>query len=731
MFTQGLNIAKSFLIFLLLPIQLFSQADKKEIQTWKQQARNVTIIRDNWGVPHIYGKKDPDCAFGLMYAQCEDNYWQIEESIVGSIGRSSELYGERTLDADALVALFECVKKGKEFYAAADPLVKALCNAAAAGINYYLYTHPSTERRLLHHYEPWFFTITSPSGAAGHGIPRSEMKNNFAISDPPDNFHSWLQEKETGSNTMALAPSKTVSGKSLLLINPHVGFFGGGQRYEAHLISDQGLNVSGFAMLGDFYIWSGFNQYGGWAHTNTASDYEDVYLEHFNHPSDPSLYQYGNGYLRENKWYDTLLYKQGDTIKKKIFLFRKTHHGPVVAEHNSFPVTVKNASDDPAEFILQCWKMCRAASLKEFTAALAKVQLTTNTMYADKFGNIAYWHGNAIPRRQGQFDWRLPVNGSEPATEWMGKHNVDEMVHIINPASGWIQNCNTSPYESAGAASPRRDGLPDYMSYEEENFRSEEAKRLLSSVKKISFDDFQKLVVSNHLPMMENWLPDIIKAFDRQALIDPNLNKFKDVVDTLRRWDYRYAVNSKATTLGVAYYYAYTDWIRKIRGTGRGSRFSRKFSEVDSIAVQLLQDAVNDLVSTYGTTFIAWGDINRLQRIHTSGSLEKFDDSKPSIPVMAVPGLLGSLFAFNTRTDPGQKKLYGISGNTYVAIVEFGNKIKARSIHYFGQSADPSSPHFFDQAHLYAAGKFKDAWFYKQDVLKHAERVYHPGEIEK
>lgn len=685
----------------------------------RKQAQRVTIIRDNWGVPHIYGKTDADCAFGLMYAQCEDNFWQIEESCIRSLGRAAELYGAVALEGDASIALFECVKKAKWSYSTTTALMQSLCHAATAAVNYYIRLHADSVR-LLHHFEPWYFLLGSTSGAGGHGIPRNEFKNNFVSRE------AWLEQKEAGSNTMALAPSRSKSGNALLLINPHVSFFEGGQRYEAHLISEEGLNVSGFAMLGDFYIWSGFNSYAAWSHTNTTSDYEDVYLEHFDNPADPALYRYGSGYLRETRWRDTISYKEGNGIKTKIYVFRKTHHGPVVAVHDSLPVTVKNATDNPAEFILQCWKMCRSKNIREFKAAMNMAQLTTNTLYADRDGNIAYWHGNAIPKRNPSFDWRSPVDGSDPETEWMGKHDMNEIVNVVNPSTGWTQNCNTSPYEAAGTGSPLREGHPAYMSYEEENFRSEEAKRLLSSVTKISFEDFSRLVVSPHLPMMAYWLPGMIRAFDRQRTLDAALTKYAPMVDSLRRWDHRYGLNSKATTLGVAVYYAYSDWARQQERRSRTVRFSRLFPASDSVAVLLIKNAVDDLLKNYGSAFINWGEINRLQRVHTSGD-EKFDDNKMSVPVAAVPGAMGSLFAFNTRSD-GQKKLYGISGNSYVAVVELGKKIKAQSIHNFGQSADPASPHYFDQAPIYATGHFKPVYFYLSDVRSHAEHIYHPGD---
>ena len=275
----------------------------------------------------------------------------------------------------------------------------------------------------------------------------------------PEGYEDFLQQKENGLNAMALAPSKTNSGHSMLLINPHVFL---SDRYEAHLISNQGLNVSGFAFLGSIYIWSGFNENAGWAHTNTASDYEDVYLEHFNHPSDSTLYQYGDSYRKAVFWNDTLLYKTENGLREKKFRFRKTHRGPVTAKRDSLWVTVQNANNNPAQYLLQVWAMSKAKNLKEFTAAMSNVQLNTNTMYADRFGNIAYWHGNAIPKRNVNFDWRSPVDGSNSETEWKGMHGLNEIVHIINPVSGWLQNCNTPPFEAAGISSPKKENYPSY-----------------------------------------------------------------------------------------------------------------------------------------------------------------------------------------------------------------------------------------------------------------------------
>ena len=729
-------------LFLLLPVYLFAQTfSQQEIAQWKKQAKRVTIIRDTWGVPHVYGKRDADCVFGLMYAQCEDNYWQIEESNIRKLGRAAELYGEKELENDVNRSLFECQKKAKRYYAATDDFTKSLCNAGASGINYFLYTHPHVERRLLNRYEPWYFLVPRVHSPLEHGILQSEIRRAFNQTENIQTAFNDLNEKsEMGSNAIAIAPIKSKNGHSMLLTNPHDAFFGtglgAGQRYEAHLISEQGLNVSGFSPLSQFYIHSGFNSCLGWAHTSSDSDFEDVYLERFNNPADSTLYQYGSGYRKATFWYDTIIYKSNSGLEKKVFLFRKTHHGPVVAVRDSFLVTIKAANEEMAGLISQRWKMGKARNFSEFIKAMnmRKLDYASNTMYADRFGNIAYWNGNVIPKRNPRFKWNQPVNGSDPQTEWHGMHSLDELVHIINPASGWIQNTNYTPYASAGSSSPKKADHPAYMASEDQSFRAVEAIRLLSRSGKLSFLDFKQVATSTHLPMMAWWMPQVIQKYDRLSSASHSEMNLTNVVDTLRNWDYRFSKQSKATTIGVFWYMAYADWVKKQLKTEFipahiGGFFENKILPApDSIAIQLLVTATDSLKKKFGTTFIAWGDINRLQRIHSSGTLEKFSDSRPSLPVAAVPGRMGSLFSFLSRAESGQKKMYGYSGNTYVAIIEFGEKLRAVSVNNFGQSADPNSAHYFDQAPLYAEGKFKDVNFYKKDILKNKSRQYHPGE---
>jgi acyl-homoserine-lactone acylase len=721
---------KPLLLAFLLPLTLFAQTNtSQELNDWEQRSKRVTIIRDDWAVPHVYGKKDADVVFGLMYAQCEDNYWQFEETFIGKLGRYTEIYGERGLENDWAIAAYQTKPRSQAVYASADPFIKELCDAAAAGINYYLEKHPTIERRLIRRYEPWYFLLPEFRSPASHGITRQEMLNVIKESSIGESEEDELQQLESGSNTMAIAPTRSASGKTMLLINPHVGLFGNGQRYECHLISDEGLNVSGFAIFGDYWIWSGFNANVGWAHTNSGVDFIDVFLEKFDHPTDTLMYRYGDTYKRAKIVTNTILYKSDSTIIEKVFNFITTDRGPVVAKRGDFYVTVKISTGSQPDYITQCWRKMRATNLKEFQSAMdTRAIAYPNTMYADRNGNIAYWHGNAVAKRSLNFDWSKPVDGSNPETDWKELHALNEIVHTINPTSGWIQNCNSSPFLCAGpGSSPDSLRYPKYMANDPQNFRSEEAIRLLSSQSKISFDRFQQMVVSTHLPMMQHWVPQILKAYDHSS--DNALReKLKTVTDTLRRWNYAATTDSKAMTLVGGWSNAALGWVRKNKFSTSTYLRGEKLPYPDSLALSFLVSSVDTLQKIFGTPFVSWGEINRLQRVHTSGSLEKFEDEKISIPVKGAPSSMGALFAFGVSQPRGSKRGYGTFGNTYVATIEFGKKVRAKSIMYFGQSADPTSPHYFDQAPLYSQGKLKDVYFYKRDVLKHAQRTYHPGE---
>jgi penicillin amidase len=687
----------------LFPTGLFAAGEDALAQRLR---KDVEIVRDKWGVPHIYGKTDAATVFGLMFAQAEDNFWQLEEDYLNALGRASELRGARGLMGDLEFRLLETERLSKEEYAAMTPEMRALCDAAAAGVNWWIAQHPSAPR-LLRRWEPWHvlaFQATgfSPLGFARMGIRRAEVRAAFP--ELPDELFRAADapaaptegEGEEGSNMWAVSAKKSASGHPLLFINPHVGFFGGGQRYEAHLASKQGLDVSGFAILGTPYIRTGFTGRHGWSHTNNNVVVRAVFEEK---PAQGG-YRFGGETRAFTEWTDSIRVLIDGQVKEFPLQLRKTHHGPVFAMRNGNPVTVWVPNHGNRGLWEQRWGMAKARSLAEFKQALeTRAIVGSNTMYADRAGNIFYIHGNAIPRRDARFDWTTLLDGSDPAADPKGYHELSELPQVTNPASGFLQNCNSTPFQVAGESSPEATKFPAYVAPELDNFRARNSRRLLTAREKFTYEQWGVAATDTRVFAADENLPRWLDAV-KDTTFGP---RETEALQVLREWDHVSRVDSVPMTVFFAWNL-----------------------ETGADRAAALKKALDGLEKDWGTWRVPWGEVNRLQRVDSAGTLELFDDAKPSLPVAGARSDLGIIFAFGATQPPGRKRMYGRMGNTYVAVLEFGPKVRSRSVVTFGQTNDPGSKHFFDQAVLYAKGQFKEAWYRKGEVKKNAERRYRP-----
>lgn len=688
-------------------------------------ARDVTIRRDTFGVPHISGNTDADAVFGLMYAQSEDNFWQLETDYAQTLGRAAELDGPSALAGDLVVHAWQTVEHAQEHYRTADPKLRALCDAFAAGVNRYLATHPAVKPRLLAHFEPWFILATEHRGPAGRGITRTDRERAFpvlsqfpAATDPaltaeirfPGDLPADAELSGEGSNMWAISGSRTTTGRPMLLINPHVGFFGGGQRYEAHLSSREGLDVSGFAILGTPYIRSGHNRHLAWSHTNNYAFTSDTYLESVAATRDAT------------EWTDTLKVLSATGPQTISVTFRRTHHGPVLglrlsSDGAAQALTVR-AIESEGGSMAQRWAMARAANLTEFKQALGRVALTgSNTIYADDAGNIFYVHGNGIPKRNPKLDWSGIVDGANPETEWLGKHKLEDLPQILNPVSGWLQNCNSTPFlTTEGQENPRRENYPAYLAPEPDTPRSRRSRDILAGTHRFSFEEFTKVALDTKVGLAKDRIPELLAQFTALQATDPKRAEgLALLVNELKAWDQVANIESTPTTLFITL-------------EMEAVKLRRPTVPVDPyLLLTALERASASIQQTWGTPKVAWGEINRFQRIHTSGTEQPPSDARPSLPVPGIPSFAGGIFTFGADPVQGQKRWYGLRGDTYTSVVNFaGRKIEAKSLLVFGQSADPGSPHYLDQANLYATGRFKPAWFEPKDVKKHLERTYHP-----
>jgi acyl-homoserine-lactone acylase len=703
-----------------------------EISRWQQQAKNVTIIRDKYGVAHIYGKTDADCVFGLMYAQCEDDFARVEDNYLTSLGRRSEAHGEGSLYEDLLMRLTVDSAEAVADYRKAPSWLKKLLDAYADGVNYYLYKHPDVKPLAIFRFEPWYplmYTDGSISALQTGGLTERDLKAFYDARPIVSVLKQAGGEKLIGSNGFAIAPSRSVSGKALFYINPHVTFY---FRPEVHMQSEEGLHVYGAVTWGQFFVYQGFNEYCGFMHTSSQADAADLYAETVVKGADGRMMYTYNGTLKPLMQKQVVInYNDKGVMRSKTFTAYATQHGPVLGMQNGKWLALKTMNRS-LNGLMQSWQRIKTRSLKEYTRNQEyRANLSNNTVYADRDGNIAYWHGNYMPRRDTSFNWDLPVDGSTAATEWKGMHDVKELVQIVNPRNGWIQNTNNTPFSVSGPESPDPGKYPRYMAPDFENFRGLNAVRLLSSKEKFSMDDLVAVGYDPHLTAFDTSLPVLFAAHERVRSVNPALYEAtREQMEILKAWDRNASANSIATNLAI-------HWAEKM---------NRLFAEEDpeiltdltrsygpvlrkadpARLVDALKEVSDDLAARTGTWRTPWGEVNRLQRI-VNGLEPRHDDAAPSLPVGRASSQWGMLPSLNSRYYD-TKKRYGYGGNSFVCVVEFGERIRARSVLAGGNSGDPRSPHFFDQSQLYAEGKFKDVLFYKEDVLKSAERSYHPGE---
>jgi acyl-homoserine lactone acylase PvdQ len=693
--------------------QLYAQ---KDIAALEQEAHNVTIIRDNWGVPHVYGKTDADAVFGVIYAQAEDDFNRIERNYLNGMGRLAEAEGEAEIYRDLRMRLFIDPADMKEKYDASPAWLKTLMSAWADGLNYYLYKHPQVKPRVITRFDPWM-ALTFTEGSIGGDIERIRLKELEAFygkgpvkqvlaGDTP------AYVEPGGSNGIAIAPTNTASHHALLMINPHTSFY---FRAEAQMVSDEGLNAYGAMTWGQFFIYQGFNDRAGWMHTTSGVDNIDEYLETIIKKDNDLYYKY-----RSEEWplvarKITISYKSGNGMAQKEFITYRTIHGPIVRKEGSRWVSV-SLMQEPVKALTQSFTRTKAKNYKEFRQSMEfHTNSSNNTVYADADGTIAYFHSNFIPRRDIKFDWTKPVDGNDPATDWKGLLSIDESPGLLNPSNGWLYNTNNAPWSAAGPNSPKKANYPAYVERGGENPRGIHAVMLLESKKDFTLDSMIAAAFDSFLPAFRDEIPLLIKAWDRASAGNPLKAKLADPVALLRAWDFRWGADSIPTTLAV-------NWGEEI-----DERAKDIAKATDEQLLEALSSVVDRLTSGFGTWKTPWGDTNRYQRL-TSDIVQKYDDTAPSIPVPFTSSRWGSLASFGARTYPGTNKRYGNTGNSFVAAVEFGPQVRAKAVTAGGESGDPKSPHFGDQAARYAAGNLRDVYFYRSQLEGHIERQYHPGE---
>ena len=698
----------------------FQGANTPELARWKQQAQNVTIIRDDWGIAHVYGKTDADAVFGMEYAQAEDDFNRVEANYLNSMGRLAEAEGERVVYQDLRMKLFIDPVELKKEYAASPAWLRKLMNAFADGLNFYLSQHPEVKPRVIQHFEPWM-ALSFTEGSIGGDIEKVNLGQLQALygripaipAPPQEEF----EPEPVGSNGAAIAPSNTVEHHALLLINPHTSFF---FRSELQMVSDEGLNAYGAATWGQFFCYQGFNEHAGWMHTSSGVDAVDEYLETVVKRGDHYSYKYGNEERQLTESVITVPYKTDRGMAEKKFTVYRSHHGPIVREVNGKWVAIR-LMQEHIKALEQSFLRTKAKDYKSYLETMElKANSSNNTIFVDADGDIAYFHGNFIPKRDTKFDWTRPVDGSNPATEWQGLLTIDETPHLLNPKSGWLYNSNNWPWSAAGPSSPKKEDYPVYVESGGESARGLHAVRVLQDKKDFTLDSLIAAAYDSYLTWFEKPIPALIKAWDAAPDTNPLKARTAQQIALLRNWDLRWSVNSVPTSLAIFW----ADQARRAGGGGRGGA-AIEDAPADQLLAALVS-ASDQLTRDFGAWKTPWGDINRFQRLNDD-IVPHFDDKGASIPVGFPSATWGSLASFGARVYPGTKKWYGTSGNSFVAVVEFGKTVRAKAVTAGGESGDPASPHFNDEAQRYATGALRDVYYYRSQLQGHTQREYHPG----
>lgn len=700
-------------------------AESGDMARWRAEAARVTIARDDWGIAHVRGKSDADAVFGMIYAQAEDDFNRVETNYLTNLGRLAEAEGEKAVWSDLRMRLFLREDDLRARYASSPAWLKRLMDAWADGLNYYLATHIEVRPRVLTRFEPWM-ALSFTEGSIGADFERvplgpleafySKSGRTLAAEVPPE-------PEPKGSNGIAIAPAATEGGRALLLINPHTSFF---FRSELQMTSGEGLNAYGAATWGQFFVYQGFNDRLGWMHTTSGVDSVDEFAETIDERDGRLSYRYGKELRPVQASTVEIAYRtpEGGRANRTFQVYR-THHGPIVGEKGGRWIAAA-LMHKPVEALSQSFLRTKARSYRDYLKAVSfQANSSNNTIYADADGNIAYLHPQFIPVRDDRFDYTKPVEGSDPRTDWRGVHPIAETPHLLDPPNGWIYNTNNWPYSAAGANSPAAKGFPRYMDTFGENPRGLHAQLLLEGKSGWTLERLRAAAFDTYQPAFARLVPGLVNAWDRSAGVQKA--KLAGPIGALRAWDYRWGMDSVANTLANVWGDEMWRWVEGNQWDEPATNYDRIDAAPDRRKLEALAAAVDRIERDFGRWATPWGEINRFQRL-TADIAHPFSDAGPSIPVGFSSARWGSLASFGAAPRNGSKRWYGTSGNSFVAVVEFGPRVRARAVTAGGESGHPDSPHFNDQARRYAVGDLREVYFYPDELKGHTERVYRPGE---
>jgi len=667
------------------------------------RSEGTEILWDSWGIPHIYSASEERLFYAFGWAQAESHGDLILRLYGQARGRGAEYWGARYLDGDRWVRTMGVPERARDWYEAQDSEWQGYLDAFADGINAYAREHsnqiadevevvlPLDGTDILAHSQRviLFYFVTSPQ-----------------VLGLADNQWNPGQIESPASNAWAIGPSRSSSGNSLLLGNPHLPWADLYLFYEAHLVTSE-IDTYGVTFVGIPVLGIAFNDHLGWTHTVNAHDGDDLY----------ELTLTDGGYLWDEEFRpfetreETLKIQQIDgTLIEQQFVVRHSIHGPIVAEKNGKALALKVVGLEQSRMLEQWWDMGRATGLEDFEAVLKRLEIPMFTvMYADREGHIMHFFGGRTPvRPSGNWDWSGIVPGDGASTLWTDTHSYDELPKVVDPPSGWLQNANDPPWTTTFPMALDPDEYPAYMAPQRMRLRAQHSAAMLMEDDSITFEEMIQYKHSTHMESADRILEDLLSAAGNSN--DGRVHQAALVLDA---WDRKTDANSRGAVLFEAFFQ------ELIRSSGESAIYRQSWNPNSpletprglaetTMALEALSVAAEKVSNLYGALDVEWGEVHRLR----IGDVD--------FPANGGPGDLGIFRVVGFRqTSSGSRQ--ASTGDSFVMAVEFSNPVRAQAILSYGNSSQSDSPGRGNQLSLFAQKQLRPVWRSREEIEAHLE----------
>ena len=709
--------------------------DRREPSTARLAAQ-VLIRRDTYGVPHILAKTEEAAAFGLGYAQAEDHCVTIARRLIGARGETAKHLGQGA-ESDFLMKRFDNLEASRANFGQLDPLLQKVFHAYAAGLNHYIAQRRQDLPPWIPVFDGFDVLANGRAGAVNSAISAATIRALKAKypdeAQPQSGQHDReLDESQQsdinntelpGSNAFALSGSRTASGKTILLGNPHLNW--SSLYWEAQVTVPGKINFFGSTLAGIPVLRAGFNEHLGWVTTNNNPDQEDIYALTLD-PNNPDLYLF-EGQSRPFKKKEVVveIRMPDGSITTEKRTYDESHLGPIIHRSKSRAFAYRSTQLESFRHFEGFYRLSKTRNLREWLAVMKLGLLNySNFTYADAKGNILYQWNAHIPRRVDDgTSYELDVSGETSKYLWRGLHPMSEFPTLLNPSGGYIQNCNNPPWFTSLRNPIDPADFKSYFESGELGLRPQLAIQMLEGKPKFTLDDVKRMKFNTRLLIADRLKPDLIKAI--KALPNPS-GDLRDGLAVIEAWDNTSSADAKGAVLFQRFANAYLEATKK--------PYAREWNRQEpdrtpsgianpSLAVTHFEEAVKWTRETFGSESISWGQIHRF----------RFKDV--DLPGDGAPGALGAFRVMGFKQMPDGKRVAGwVSANEplqgfgdgWVLVVEFSKPVTAYSVLAYGQTTNPASKHSSDQIALFANHEYKRVWFSESEIKANLESEYRP-----